>query len=86
MSEYHAIRVDMENNANDFWYDLRSAMPHVAGALERRGCVMVSPSVLKRLDSLGAFNGEPSPLIDYGTAGDGYTDVVAGCHGVLIDA
>ncbi len=83
MDEYHAIRVDPECNGDQFWADLRDVLPHVAKALEESGCALVSIAVLRRLDSLGAFNGEPSPLIDYGTSGSGFADVVAGRHQVL---
>ena len=38
---------------------------------------------LAALTSLGAFAGEPSPLIDCGTAGDQYGDVVSGRHEVI---
>lgn len=83
IDQYTAIRVDMECNGDEFWCDLREAMPHVAKSLERNGCAVVSHAVLMRLDSLGAFNGDPSPLIDYGTAGDGFCDVVSGRHAVI---
>lgn len=85
MTSYHAIRVDMENNAEDFWTDLRDAMPELAASLERNGCALVSYSIFARLDGLGAFNGEPSPLIDYGTSGEGYCDVIGGRHAVIAE-
>lgn len=80
---HHAIRVDMECNADEFWSDLREAMPHVARSLERNDCAVVSQAVLERLDSIGAFTGDPSPLIDYGSAGDGWSDVCASRHEVI---
>lgn len=83
MNTYSAIRVDMENNAEDFWDDLRDALPHVAKSLTRNGCAVVSHAVLMRLDSLGAFTGNPSPLIDYGTEGDGFADVAGSRHEVI---
>lgn len=83
MTTYHAVRVDHENNGDEFWADLRENLPHVAKSLEKNDCVVVSHGVLMRLDSLGAFNGTPSPLIDYGSEGDGYGDVVSGKHEVI---
>lgn len=80
---YHAIRVDMENNAEDFWDDLREHLPHVAKALEQDDCAIVDYSLYMCLDSLGAFNGEPSPLIDCGSEGDQWDDVTAQRHQVL---
>jgi hypothetical protein len=78
---YHAIRVDSECNAEDFWSDLRERLPHVARSLERNDCAIVSEPVFDRLVGLGAFAGEPSPLIDYGTEhGD-----VAACRHEVID-
>lgn len=78
-----AIRVDMDNNAEEFWGDLRETMPHVAASLERNSCAVVSLDVLMRLDLLGAFNGQPSPLIDCGAEGDMFADVVGGRHEVI---
>jgi len=78
-----AIRVDMECNADEFWTSLRDARPDVAKSLERNGCAVVGAEALAALTSLGAFAGEPSPLIDCGTAGDQYGDVVSGRHEVI---
>lgn len=80
---YHAIRVDAENNADAFWVDLRNVLPHVAKSLERNDCAIVSHDLLMRIDSLGGFNGEPSPLIDCGTEGEMFSDVMACRHEVI---
>jgi hypothetical protein len=85
--KFHAIRVDDENNAERWWDALREARPDIATSLERNGCAVVSDSVLHSLESLPGWSDGPeyakTPLIDYGDAGDGYGDVVAGRHQVF---
>lgn len=79
---HHAIRVDHECNADKFWGNLRDAIPGLAVSLKRNGCAVVSTAILSQLADLDAFDGEPSPLIDYGTEGQGYLDVVSDRHSV----
>lgn len=82
-TKYTAVRVDQECNGDKFWTDLRDSMPHVAKSLERNGCAIVSSAVMHELHTFGAFEGDPSPLIDYGSEGPGYADVVGGKHEVI---
>jgi len=83
MTAYHAIRVDAENNADSFWAGLRERLPHVAKSLERNDCAIVGEEIYGQLADLGAFDGDPSPLVDCGADGDMFADVAASRHEVI---
>lgn len=86
-AQYNAIRVDDECNADDFWWNLRERYPELAASLSNNGAALVSDWLLESLTNMGAFkeydDGPLTPLIDCGTEGPMFADVVAGKHSVF---
>lgn len=87
MGDYIAIRVDDENNAEEWWDAAREAAPKIAASLSRNNAAVVTRPVFDALAALPGFEDgpeyAPAALIDCGGEGDKWADVIGDKHGVF---
>ena len=81
---YIAVRVDDENNAETWWTALREQFPDFARSLARNGAAVIDAPLWDELAALPGFEDgpehAPTALIDCGSEGEQFADVVAGVH------
>lgn len=86
-SFYIAVRVDEENAACEWWDALREKYPAFARALSRDGVAVITANLWDQFAALDGFESGPNyarlPVIDCGTEGDQWADVVAQRHQVF---
>jgi hypothetical protein len=86
-TNYIAVRVDDESNAEAWWDALTERYPNVARSLRRNDAAVISAPLYDELAALPGFEGGPEhapcALIDCGGEGDQWADVVAGRHEVF---
>lgn len=89
-TEFFAVIVDLENNAEEWWTALRAAYPQLAAALEKNDCAVITQPVWDAVAALpGFFDGSAyarTALIDCGNTGEPWTDIVGGAHQVFEEA
>jgi hypothetical protein len=82
-----AVRIDVENNADEFWSHLFKVYPAFADSLSLNGAAVIDARLWESLVSLPGFDGGPEyapyALIDCGGEGEQWADVVAGRHQVF---
>lgn len=87
MTNYIAVRVDDENNADAWWGALTERYPNFARSLRRNGAAVIAAPLYAEVADLTGFSGgpdyAPDALIDCGNEGDQWGDVVAGRHEVF---
>lgn len=87
MKTYKAVRVEEEYNAEAWWEALRERYPSLARSLERNGCAVIGAGAWDALAGLPGFGGgpeyAPNALIDCGSDGQLWADVVASPHQVF---
>lgn len=86
-NDYIAVRVDAENNAETWWEAVREAYPDFARSLERNGAAVIRGNLWHALAALPGFEDgpayAPTALIDCGSDGDQWCDVVSARHAVF---
>jgi hypothetical protein len=86
-SNYIAVRVDAENNAEQWWDAVREAYPDFATSLSRNGAAVIRQELWHQLAALPGFSDGPAyakdALIDCGYEGDQWGDVVSSRHSVF---
>jgi hypothetical protein len=86
MKPYIAVRVDDENNADEWWGALREKYPAFAASLEKNGAAVIKDTLWDALTMLPGFADGPEyakyALIDCGGEGPMWADVTAGRHAV----
>lgn len=86
-NEMTAVKVDEENNADTWWSEMDEIYPHLAASLRQNGAAVISRKVWSDLEILDGWDDGPCyarlPLIDCGSEGDQWGDVVSGRHGVF---
>jgi hypothetical protein len=84
---YTAIRVEHEYNAEQWWDALREAYPVFAASLTSDSVAVIAAPLWDALAALPGFDGgpeyAPTALIDCGSGGDHWSDVVARRHSVF---
>lgn len=84
---YIAVRVDSENNAEEWWDALRERYPRFAAALERDDAAVIAADLWPALAAAPGFATGPAhaetALIDCGSDGELWADVVGGRHQVF---
>jgi len=88
-TKYIAIRVDMECPAEGWWDSLREAAPRLADSLTRNEGAVIAAPLWGELVALPGWEEESEPeqglqpLIDCGSEGDQWSDVVGSRHEVF---
>ena len=87
MNEFIAIRVDEENSAEAWWAALETAYPRFCDSLRSNFVAVISADLWNDLSELDGFNDGPefarTALLDLGSDGDQFADVVARRHSVF---
>ena len=83
-TNYIAVRVDDENSADQWWAEVSGKYPDFARSLRRNNAAVIDANLWNQLAELDGFEDgpehAPTALIDCGSEGDQWTDVVAGSH------
>lgn len=86
-TQFIAVRVDDENNAETWWDAVRETYPTFAESLARNGGAVIAAPLWDDLAALPGFADGPAhvetALIDCGGEGQRWADVTAGKHGVF---
>jgi hypothetical protein len=84
---YIAVRVDEENNAEEWWDALAECYPNFTRSLQRNEAAVIAASLWNDLASLPGFDDGPdyasTALIDCGSESAQWDDVVAGRYQVF---
>lgn len=88
MANYIAVRVDQENSGDVWWSFLRDRYPNFARSLEKNGVAVIEESLWKELayKSPRFWDGPeyaPTPLIDCGSDGPQWEEVIVKRHQVF---
>lgn len=87
MNSHIAIRVEAEYNAPEFWAALRQEYPALAQSLTKDGVAVIRSELWDTIASLPGFDGgpeyAPAAIIDCGSEGERWADVVACRHHVF---
>lgn len=89
MKTFVAIQVDQENNAEQFWEELREYHENLADALGRDDCAIVKKEIWEAIKALPGFSDGPDyardALLNMGEANERFLDIAIGSNAMVFE-